>query len=158
MQLYIYERPLGVNNSKSTTPDEIPIVNSVVYHPFDHIVAFSGIGKHPLNGMPLPVCCYKFDKISKVNEESAPNTNIPSTYDATLGIKPPTFLDTKNNHKDKLSPMKSIPLHSTENDLGNSNELKNDDQLESKSTAKSPEKIKSILHQLDQFLLERGHQ
>ena len=157
-ETYIYERPLGVNNNKATTSDDVPIVNCVVYHPFDHIVAFSGIGKHPINGMPLPVCLYRFDKSSNLHEEPATtNVNMPLTFDTVPGIKPPAFFDANNQYKDKLSPLKYNSLPSKENNEDNVNETRNEGKPNSKPTPQSPEKLKSMLHELDQLLLEKSY-
>jgi hypothetical protein len=144
-----------VNNSKSTTFDDVPIVSCIVYHPFDHIVAFSGIGKHPDNGMPLPICLYKFDKSNKGLEESESN-NTTSSVDITNSLKTPSFFDTKNQYNGKLSPLPSNTLPLREIDAtANGNTRKNEDKKKSKSTSQSPEKLKSMLYELDQFLLEK---
>jgi len=156
-ETYIYERPLGVNNNKSTTFDDVPIVNCIVYHPFDHIVAFSGIGKHPDNGMPLPICLYKFDKSNKGLEESESNDNTTPSLEITNSLKAPAFFDAKNQYKGKLSPLSSntLPLREIDN-TANDSTSKNEDKKKSKSTSQSPEKLKSMLYELDQFLLEKG--
>ena len=157
-ETYIYERPLGVNNNKSATFDDVPIVNSIVYHPFDHIVAFSGIGKHPTTGLPLPVCLYKFDKNTKSTEESSEsNENTFRSIDTTNSLKTPSFFSAKNQYKDKLSPLdyKSLPLKEMD-DITNDNKNKNDEKnTTGRASSHSPEKIKSMLYELDQFLQEK---
>ena len=155
---HVYERPLGVNNNKATTFVDVPIVNSLVYHPFDHIVAFSGIGKHPENGMPLAICIYKFEKnLKNGDNKESHDVTLPS-LDTIASLKPPAFHDSKNQYKDKLSPISSKRLASKENineDDGDIDITK--DEKNSSGTLKSPEKIKSILYELDQYLLEKGH-
>ena len=154
-EAHIYEQPLGVNNNKSATFDDVPIVNSIVYHPFDHIVAFSGIGKHPSTGIPLPICLYKFDKNSKVAEEtSESNENTFRSLDTINSLKAPSFFDAKNQYKDKLSPLdyKSLPMKEMDDQT---NDKKIEDKNIARASSQSPQKIKSMLYELDQFLKEK---
>ena len=88
---HVYERPLGVNNNKATTFVDVPIVTSLVYHPFDHIVAFSGIGKHPENGMPLAICIYKFEKNLKGGDNKESHDVTTPSLDTIASLKPPSF-------------------------------------------------------------------
>ena len=155
---------MGVNNNKTTDPSDIPIVNCVVYHPFDHIVAFSGIGKHPSNGLlPLSICLYKFDKSSHEKEDGTKHSpEIPPNFDATLdamAVKAPSFVDAKNDYKDKLIPLTYHSLPSSKKSNAE-NKLENAASEEKKSSRQSepqsPENIKSMLHKLDQFLIEKS--
>ena len=135
----------------------MPIVNSIVYHPFDHIVAFSGIGKHPTTGIPLPICLYKFDKNSKGAEESSEsNENTLRSLDTTNSLKTPTFFDAKNQYKDKLSPIdyKSLPLKEMNDTTNDDKNVKADTNI-GRASSHSPEKIKSMLNKLDKFLQEK---
>ena len=38
------------------------VVQSIAYHPQDHIVAFAGTGLHPDDGSPVPVTVFRSDK------------------------------------------------------------------------------------------------
>ena len=107
--------------------------------------------------MPLPVCLYKFDKNRKGNEESSEsNENTTHSLDTTNSLKTPSFFDAKNQYKDKLSPLdyKSLPIKEM-NDLTNGNKKRNDDKNNVRASSHSPEKIKSMLYELDQFLQEK---
>ena len=153
---------MGVNNNKTTDPSDIPIVNCIVYHPFDHIVAFSGIGKRPFVGLPLSICIYKFEKNSQGKQDSANYIDeIPPSSSSALGavsVKAPSFFDAKNDYKDKLIPLayQSLPSKKSNNDPkleATSSEEKKSAKL---PEPQSPENIKSMLHKLDQFLIENG--
>merc|ERR1712029_1133052 len=43
-------------------PTENVVVQSISYHPGDHIVCFAGTGHHPQDGSPAPVSVYRADK------------------------------------------------------------------------------------------------
>ena len=154
---------MGVNNNKTTDPSDIPIVNCIVYHPFDHIVAFSAIGKRPFVGLPLSICIYKFEKNSQGKQDSANYIDeIPPSSSSVLGavgVKAPSFFDAKNDYKDKLIPLTYHSLPSSKKSNAE-NKLENAASEEKKSSRQSepqsPENIKSMLHKLDQFLIEKS--
>ena len=110
--------------------------------------------------MPLPICLYKFDKASKINEKSESNDITSPSQDMANNIRHPPFYDAKNHYKDNLSPITKEysslqPPKLTDSCREHSDG--EDENKKSRATAQSPDKIKSILYELDQFLLEKGH-
>ena len=108
--------------------------------------------------MPLAICIYKFEKNLKGGDNKESHDVTKPSLDTIASLKPPAFHDSKNQYKDKLSPINSKRLDSKENineDHGDTDIAK--DEKCSSETLKSPEKIKSILYELDQYLLEKSH-
>ena len=108
--------------------------------------------------MPLAICVYKFEKNLKSGDNKESHDVTTPSLDTIASLKPPAFHDSKNQYKDKLSPISSKGLASKENineDYGDIDIT--EDEKNSSGKLKSPEKIKSILYELDQYLLEKGH-
>ena len=111
----------------------------------------------------MSICLYKFDKSSqgkqdstKYSDEITPNSG--STLGAA-GVKTPSFFDAKNDYKDKLIPLtyQSLPSKKSSDDHKLEATNSEDKKSAKPSEPESPEKIKSMLHKLDQFLIEKGH-
>ena len=67
----IYDKPLGFSAAatvgwpRGSSGSGLPpnsVVQSIAYHPQDHIVAFAGTGLHPDDGSPVPVTVFRSDK------------------------------------------------------------------------------------------------
>ena len=171
---------MGVNNNKTVVnSNNIPIVNCVAFHPFDHIVAFSGIGKNPLNDLPLPVCIYTFDKTSamttmQADQENAARTTSPKNRtenpDTIRGLKVRMPVNAAAANKDdtnslleqysSLTSRKSIS--SVERKKMHEEEEKQEKPMKKQSLRKSsvqersPEKLKNMLDKLEKFLQDQG--
>ena len=108
--------------------------------------------------MPLAICVYKFEKNLKSGDNKESHDVTTPSLDTIASLKPPAFHDSKNQYKDKLSPISSKRLASKENINEDDGDIDiTEDEKNSSEKLKSPEKIKSILFELDQYLLEKGH-
>ena len=159
----IYDKPLGfsaatVSWPRGSTGGGLPpnsVVQSIAYHPQDHIVAFAGTGLHPDDGSPVPVTVFRSDKRKPRigRTETLPDLNVkispppPSHPPPTLAPSTAPVLLTSGDWNQMAEEEKRWSLASLElslKDLSATGEAK---ETES-------EKLKNMLEKLDQLIVD----